>query len=181
MKPNGGSCFLNPYPLGSGSEYGIKGPILDSSRKTYGVDSKFPIVEDKNYRVVIDEHCQKPIKLPEPFTITVGYNRIICEDGENVRIRAAGEHLEQMQLSFQLAYRCVDNWNHYLRLVDYQSAESRKVEGITTVDKGNLENQFQRIKDLHFDVLLYLRRASDFLNLYSEIAVITALFGLELS
>ncbi len=135
-----------------------------------------------NYRIIIDEHSQKLVRIPVRFSYSIDTNKvkITSEDGENVKIVGEKKHHEQVQLSFQLAYRFLDYWNHYIRLVDYHSERSGVVKSIRNVDLSKLQDIQARLVVLDPDVLLFLHRASDFINRYSEVAAIIALFALEL-
>ena len=83
------------------------------------------------YRIALDHHCQKAVKITDSILInTANGGKIECRDGEKVVIEADEKDHEKLKVSFQLSYRCVDKWDHYLRLVDH-TEESRNDETIT--------------------------------------------------
>jgi len=53
------------------------------------------------------------------------------------------------------------------------------MEGVISIDTDALKNRHQSFFGLDHTVLLFLHRASDFINMYSEVALITGLFAFE--
>jgi hypothetical protein len=135
------------------------------------------------YHITVDRRINEKRTAPHlrELCYDVDNGKIVC-DGKKVTITSNDEtHLEKLKVAFQLACRYTDRWAHHFRLsTDEDLLKETEVNLLDIINDRKLEEWCRKLAGLDYTVLLYIHRASDFINLYAEVAVITALFGLEL-
>lgn len=138
---------------------------------------------EENYRIGVDKYVKEPVQVPPlpRFYYETDGGKITCEDSNGVKITAKDkEQHDKLKVAFQLACRHVDRWEHHFRLLSPEEELEETIKQYEALNDQELKDSFNKLVGLHYTVLLYLHRASDFINRYSEVAVVTALFGLEL-
>lgn len=139
-------------------------------------------MKENTYQISVDTHHLKRAKAVHlrGLSHAVGGAKI-TSDGKRVKILAKNKkERERLKVALQVTCRSIDRWKHYFRLSNKQElAKKIKEKPITARNNNELKRWFGKFYSLNDIVLLFIHRASDFVNVYSETSIINALFALE--
>ncbi len=140
--------------------------------------------KNQNYIVSIDEPRRKMINIPNLGTAIYKSDKgnIVCKKDTIIQVAFNKKHHRLLKLAFQLALRYADNWNRHFQLKALKkNRNKRSVERSKPVSILKLKYMWTKLSELDEDVLMFLHRASDFTDKYSEVTAVNALFGLEIA